>query len=275
MSLLGKFRNAAHSICNLRYREQREIPVVLYNESTYHFLLIIKELAEEFKRDFHILGKNTKKYITFSVPLTKINKSDKLITYKLKFIDSYRFMQSSLSNLKDNLSEINNKDCKRCMERSKIKWECQYIKHNKNKLIDKCKKCGDISSKPITGLIEKFSNTYQLGNKDLNKFVLLLRKGVYPYEYMHSWEWFNETMLPSKESCYSEFNLENITDEDYDHAQKVWDTFKTKNLGEYHDLYVQSDTLLLSDIFEKLTDTCIEIYELDPAHFLSAPGLGW
>ena len=92
---------------------------------------------------------------------------------------------------------------------------------------------------------------------------------------MHSWEKFNETMLPSKESCYSEFNLEKITDEDYDHAQKVWDTFKIKNLAENSDLYVQSDTLLLSDIFEELRDTCIEIYELDPAHFLSASRLAW
>ena len=168
MSLLGKFRNAAHSICNLRYREQREIPVVLHSGSTYHFHLIIKELAKEFKSDFLILGENREKYITFSVPLTKINKSDKLITYKLKFIDSYRFMQSSLSNLKDNLSEIKNKDCKRCMEGNKIKSECQYIKHNESQLIDKCKKCDDISSKPITGLIGKFPNTYQLCKKDLN-----------------------------------------------------------------------------------------------------------
>ena len=85
-------------------------------------------------------------------------------------------------------------------------------------------------------LSEKFPNTYQFCNRDLNKFFLLLRKGVYPYEYMYSWERFNETELPDKESFYSELNKESITDEDYAHAQKVWDTFKINNLGEYHDL---------------------------------------
>ena len=70
-------------------------------------------------------------------------------------------------------------------------------------------------------------------------------------------------------------NLEDITDEDYMHAQKVWDVFEIEHLGEYHDLYVQSDTLLLADVFEKFRETCVEIYQLDPAHFLSAPGLAW
>ena len=74
---------------------------------------------------------------------------------------------------------------------------------------------------------------------------------------------------------HSELNNEHITDEDYEHAQKVCDTFKIKNLGEYHDLYVQSDTALLADVFENFRDKCIEIDELDPAHFLSAPGLSW
>ena len=92
---------------------------------------------------------------------------------------------------------------------------------------------------------------------------------------MDSWERFTETALPPKESFYSEFNLEDISDEDYVQAQEVWNVFQIKNLGEYHDLYVQSDTLLLSDIFEKFRETCIEIYKLDPAHFLSAPGLAW
>ena len=92
---------------------------------------------------------------------------------------------------------------------------------------------------------------------------------------MDSWERFNETSLPPKESFYSELNLEGFTDEDYVHTQKVCDVFGLKNLGEYDDLYVQSDTLLLADIFEKFRNTCPEIYQLDPAHFLLAPGLVW
>ena len=101
----------------------------------------------------------------------------------------------------------------------------------------------------------------------------MLRKGVYPYEDMDSWEKFNETSLPNKEIFYSELNKEAITNEDYTHAQNVWKVFETKNLGEYHNLYVQSDTLLLADGFENFRDKCIDIYELDPAHFLSAPWL--
>ena len=92
---------------------------------------------------------------------------------------------------------------------------------------------------------------------------------------MDSWERFNETSLPDKKAFYSELNLEDITDKDYAHAQKVFEEFKLKNLGDYHDLYVQSDTLLLADVFENFRNKCIEIYELDPAHFLSAPGLAW
>ena len=92
---------------------------------------------------------------------------------------------------------------------------------------------------------------------------------------MDSWERFEETSLPDKEAFGSELNLEDITDEDYAHGQKVWEVFEIKNLGEYQDLYVQSDTLLLADAFENCRNKCIEIYELDPAHFLSPPGLVW
>ena len=102
---------------------------------------------------------------------------------------------------------------------------------------------------------------------------MLLRKGVYPYEYMDSWERFNETSLPSKKSFYSELNLQGINDKDYLDTQKVWDVFEIRNLGEYHDLYVQTDTLLLLDVYKKLRDKCTEIYGLDPSYFLSAPGL--
>ena len=92
---------------------------------------------------------------------------------------------------------------------------------------------------------------------------------------MDSRKRFKEESLPDKEYFYSELNKVHITDEDYAHAQKVWNTLNIKNLGEYHDLYVQSNTALLADVFENFTDTCLEIYGLDPAYFLSDPGLAW
>ena len=102
---------------------------------------------------------------------------------------------------------------------------------------------------------------------------MLLRKGVYPYEYMDRWERFNETTLPIQKAFHSKLYLEYITDEDYIHAQKVFEEFKYN--GEHHGLYVQTDTSLLADVFETFRNKCIEIYELDPVHFLFAPGLAW
>ena len=124
-------------------------------------------------------------------------------------------------------------------------------------------------------LIQRFANTYEFCNGDLNKFILLLRKGVYPYEYMDSWQRFDETLLPHKEAFYRNLNMEDITDIDYRQAKAVFEYLITKNLGDYHDLYVQSDTLFLADVFENFRNMCIKVYELDPAHFLYAPGLAW
>ena len=103
----------------------------------------------------------------------------------------------------------------------------------------------------------------------------MLRKGAYPYEYMDSWEIFNESPLRPKKDFYSKLNLEDITDKDYNHAQKVWEVFEINSLGEYHDLYVQTDTLLFVDVFQKFRGKCIEIYGLDASYYLSAPGLAW
>ena len=103
----------------------------------------------------------------------------------------------------------------------------------------------------------------------------MLRKGVYPYEYMDSWETFNETSLPSKEYFYSNLNMEDIDDIDYRHGNNVFKGFKLENLGDYHDLYVQSDTILLADVFKNFRDMCLKQYELDPAHSLLLPGLAW
>ena len=268
----GKYRGAAHNICNLRYKVCKEIPVVLHNGSTYDYHFIIKELVKEFDGNLECLGENTEKYITFSVPLkNKIENKNIEITYKIKFIDSYRFMSSSLSKLVDNLSEgIHNNKCvnfNSCLD---------YIKITNEKLLLKCFNCNTYYKKKFNkDLIKKFKNTCSFCNNDFNKFILLLRKGVCPYECVDNWERFNETSLPSKKDFYSNLNMEDIDDIDNRHGNNVLKGFKLENLGDYHDLYVQKDTLLLADVFENFRDMGIKEYELDPAHFLSLPGLAW
>ena len=184
-------------------------------------------------------------------------------------------MEISLSNLVDNLSGVYDKECKKCMERKKTKLNCEFVGFKNGRLNYKCKECKKSCPKVTNGSSKNFPTLYKFCNGDLNKYFLLLRKGIYPYEYMDSWERFDENTIPPKEAFYSELNLENITDKDYEHVKKVWETFEIKNIGEYHDLYVQRDTCLLVDVFENFRNKCIEIYKLDPAHFLSASGLTW
>ena len=107
------------------------------------------------------------------------------------------------------------------------------------------------------------------------KFNLMTRKGIYPYDYMDSFEKFNKTELPTKEEFYSILNNEHITDEDYNHAQNVWNTFQLQTMGEYHNLYLKSDILLLADVFENFRKTCLQYYKLDPCHYFTSPGLSW
>ena len=108
-----------------------------------------------------------------------------------------------------------------------------------------------------------------------DKLSLVKRKGVYPNEYMDTLERLKETKLPPREAFYSKLNNEDISDEDYAHAQKVWRVFKMEHFKEYHDLYNETDVLLLGDVFESFRNICIENYELDPAHYYTAPGLAW
>ena len=120
---------------------------------------------------------------------------------------------------------------------------------------------------------EAFKYTKQEFKKE--QFNLMNQKGVYPYDHMDSFEKFKQTELPTKEQFYSILNNEHITDEYYQHAQNVWNTFKLQSMGEYHDLYVKSDVLLLADVFENFRKTCIQYYKLDPCHYFTSPGLSW
>ena len=138
-------------------------------------------------------------------------------------------------------------NCESCLD---------YIKTKNEKLIFKCFNCEQYYKKKINkDLIKRFASMDEFRNKDLNKFILLLRKGVHPCEYIDNWERFNETSLPSKEPFYSNLNMENIDNIDYRRGNSVFLRFILKNLGEYHDLYVQSDTLLLADVFENFRNT--------------------
>ena len=104
---------------------------------------------------------------------------------------------------------------------------------------------------------------------------LLSRKGVYPFDFMDSFEKFNNRELPTKDQFYSILNDEHIMDDEYIHAKEVWDTFYIKTMGEYHDLYLVSDVLLLTDVFENFRKTCMQYYKLDPCHYFTSPGLSW
>ena len=104
------------------------------------------------------------------------------------------------------------------------------------------------------------------------RLSLMSQKDYYPYDFMDSFEKFDQTELPAKEHFYSILNDQDITDDEYDHARKVWKTFKIKTMGEHHDLYLGSDVLLLTDVFENFRKTCMQYYKLDPCHYFTSLG---
>ena len=201
-----------------------------------------------------------RKLYYFLVSIKKELDIAKLITCKIKFIDSFRFMSSLLSNLVDNLSDGLHSD--KCID---CKSYLDYMitkdgQQNCTQLIFRnfeCKK--NYKKKFNKELIKRFTNTYEFCNKDINKFVLLLRKGVYPYEYMDSWERFDEISLPDKDAFYSNLNMENITDVDYRHAKGVLKKFKLK-IWVIIMIFMCSPKLYNSQIFMKILETCVLKY---------------
>ena len=124
------------------------------------------------------------------------------------------------------------------MERKKNRLNWEFIGFKNGRLSYKCKKCKTSYTKLTSESIKIFPVLYKFCNGILNKVFILLRKGIYPYEYMDSWERFDENTIPPKEAFYIELNLECITDADYEHVKKVWEADEIKNLAEYHDLYI-------------------------------------
>lgn len=217
----GRYRGAAHRHCNLQYKIPKFIPVVFHNLSGYDSHLFIKKLGTT-PGTITVIAKNKENYISFTkyIPISHAE------FVLLRFIDSYKFLGTSLDQLSKTM-----------------------------KITD------------FTHLREHFPCE--------SEFQLLTRKGVYPYDYMCQWDRYDESSLPSKEKFYNSLNSEEISDTDYEHACLVWTTFNIQNLGHYTDLYLKTDVLLLTDIYEKFRKTCKKHYGLDPAFYLTAPSLSF
>ena len=222
-----------------------------------------------------MIAENKEKYISFTTDVVVDEYQDKGKTkerkVQLRFIDSFKLMDHSLDSLSSNLVGVSGMVCNLCKESCEITHiDENYVAHGK------CKECYSGYSKRQLNKNFIFDNFLNLRlNHNDEQFRLLLRKGVYPYEYKTSWDKFMETQLPPKQAFHSALDMRDISQYNYEHAQKVWRAFNLKNLGEYHDLYLKTDVILLANMFEAFRDTCLEYYRLDPAHFYTLPGLAW
>ena len=218
----GKYRGPAHRICNLNYKIPHYIPVIFHNISGYDTHLFIQELGKEMN-ELGVITKNREDYITFlvDIPVNKYMDKDGIKRCKniqLRFIDSFKLMGSSLETLTNNLVSTSGNRCDSCKEIRKLTHiDENYVAHGK------CKDCHENYGKRKLNkelILKKFHNL-KLGHAD-EQFRLLLSKGVYPYEYMTSWEKFNETNLPLKEAFYSNLNDSDINDHEYSRVHRVW-----------------------------------------------------
>ena len=199
-----------------------------------------------------------------------------VIFHNLRGYDSHFIMQEIGAIVKNNTYTKNGKEIKMDINAIPNNMEkyMAFMLGNHLTFIDSFQFMSSSLDKLVSNLpAEALKYTNKRFQKE--KFNLMTRKGVYPYDYMDSFEKFNKTELPTKEEFYSILNNEHITDEDYCHAQKVWNTFQLQTMGEYHNLYLKSDILLLADVFENFRKTCLQYYKLDPCHYFTSPGLSW
>ncbi|KAK3106169.1 hypothetical protein FSP39_014172 [Pinctada imbricata] len=214
--LNGKFIGIAHRDCNLQYKQVHFIPVIFHNLRGFDGHLIIRKLGKYKAKKLKVIANTQERYVSFSVS-------------KLRFIDSFQFLDASLDSLVLNLKNDDTSHFKQFMH------EFQSEKQRE----------------------------------------MLLQKGIYPYSYVTDESKFNDRKLPPKVAFYNSMKKCHISDDEYSHAQKVWKEMKMETLGDYHDLYLKCDVLLLADVFERFRTLTIENFDLDPAQFYTLAGLCW
>ncbi|XP_053205831.1 uncharacterized protein LOC128390178 [Panonychus citri] len=211
--LTGKFRGAAHQLCNLEYQVPTQIPVVFHNLKNFDGHIIIKALSSSmFTNKPQIIAHSTEKFIGFIID-------------NFKFMDSFAFLPASLDALSANLSTDD-----------KVFYLSQLF-------------MGDLS--------------------------LLMKKGCLPYEYLDSFDRFTETSLPSRDQFYSSLMESPICDEIYNHVREVWSHFGCVTLKDLHDVYLKTDVVLLTAVFENFRKMALTSFGIDPLHHFSSPGLTW
>ena len=219
----GQYRGPAHRNCNLRFKIPSYIPFISHNISGYDAHLFIRELGKKFDTGkIGVIAENKEKYISFYVDVMVDKYLDKEGKEKekkiqLRFIDSMRFMASSLDALSNKPIGVSGMVCDVCENSCEITHiDENYVTHGK------CRNCYSgysIHQLNKDSILNDFDNL-RVGHND-EQFRLLLRKGTYSNEYMSSWDKFKETKLPPKEAFHSNLNMNDISKYDYEHAQKV------------------------------------------------------
>ena len=234
--VMGSYRGASCNKCNLGMKLTRTIPVIFHNLKGYGSHSLLPELGK-FNKKISVIPNNMQTYMSFSVGNKTSyfdEKSGKQVEREfmnLRFIDSFGFMASSLSQQVTDLK---------------------------------------------AGGIDKFKNVSNEFGSDVKVTELMTRKGIYPYSFMDSFDKFDiDPLSLTKSDFRNDLTRENISDGDYEFYESICEKFDIKTLGEYHDIYLESDVLLLADVFENLRETCFQYHKLDPAHYHSAPGLSW
>jgi len=241
--ITGEFINSLCNECNLKFQYKPFLPVYLHNLKGYDAHLFVNALYKygSTGHDVSCIPNNEERYISFS-KLIKVDeyycrkeKKKKDITFEIRFLDTIAFMNSSIETLVENLKDG----------------------------------CDNIEK-----LRKAFPNTSDYFRND-EQFELMTKKGVYPYDFIDTYEKLNIDYLPSREKFYSQLYDSECSDEDYTQALNVWDKFKCKKFIDYHNLYLKSDVLLLSDVWENFRNVCYENYKLDCLYYYTAPGLSF
>lgn len=256
--ITGQYRGAAHSDCNLGYKYSDEIPVIIHNLKGYDSHLIFKGYTFKEGDELEVIPNTMEKYLTFKIQ-------------DLRFIDSYQFLASSLASLVKTMKATHHdkrmNDLKKLIKKHKDdnKWieiykqQLSELKEEKNRYL--------------------FDNNYfpyiKEAFPDYEKYKHIIKKGLYPYDYADNHEKFNLPVPLEKSDWFNKLADESITEHELNKVKQIIKVFDIKTFGEYHDLYLATDVLLLTDVFEQFRKNTITHFQLDPANFWTLPSLAW